>query len=100
MQGRVASAVAQDAPVASATDAFFAGNVMETTAEKITVGRTVRGQAESRSFKVTAKTKVDGKLGSNVRVTVRYATTDDGDVAIMIVVRPPVPAPPPQSKQK
>jgi hypothetical protein len=97
--GLVLTMPAQNPPVASTTDAFFAGTVMESTSEKITVVRTVRGQAESRSFRVTPQTKVDGRLSPNVRVTVRYASGEEGDTATMIIVRPPV-TPPPAAKKK
>jgi hypothetical protein len=81
-----------------ASDTFFAGTVTEATAEKVTVGRTVRGKAESRTFRMTPETKVEGQMAAQVRVTVRYVTDDDGDTAILIVVRPAVAARP--GKQK
>jgi hypothetical protein len=68
-------------------DTFFAGTVVETTAEKITVSRVVLGKTEKRTFLVTTDTKCEGKLKAKVRVTVRYVTTDDGDRAELIVVR-------------
>jgi len=83
---------AEDAS-AQAADTFFAGTVTESTADKIVVGRTVRGKAESREFRLRPDTKVEGVLAANVRVTVRYVSDDDGDTAILIVVRPPLPAP-------
>ena len=66
---------------------------------KITVTRTVRGQAESRSFRLTPQTKVDGKLQKSVRVTVGYITDDNGETATMVVVRAPVPVPPQKGKK-
>ena len=85
---------------ASATaDAFFAGTVTGTSSAKLTVARVVRNQTESRSFKVTPQTKFEGKVANNVRVTVRYISDDDGDTATLVVVRPPVPAPPQKSKK-
>jgi hypothetical protein len=68
-------------------DAFFAGTVAQSTSETITVSRTVRGKAESRTFNVTPQTKIEGKLAAKVRVTVRYITDDDDDTATLIVVR-------------
>lgn len=68
-------------------DTFFAGTVIETTVDKITVSRVVLGKTEKRSFRVTPDTKCDGKLKAKVRVTVRYVTTEDGDTAELIVVR-------------
>ena len=97
--GWASPARAQEVARDVAQDAFFAGIVMESTPEKITVGRTVRGQAESRSFRVTPQTRIDGKMAARVRVTVRYIAADDGDTATMIIVRPPVPAPPAAKKK-
>jgi hypothetical protein len=68
-------------------DTFFAGTVIETTAERLTVSRVVLGKTEKRSFRVTADTKCEGKLKAKVRVTVRYVTSEDGDTAELIVVR-------------
>jgi hypothetical protein len=36
---------------------------------------------------VTADTKIEGRLRTGARVTVRYAPGDSGDSAILIVVR-------------
>jgi hypothetical protein len=72
---------------AKKADAFFAGTVVEWTAEKITVTRTVLGKPENRSFVMTAETKVEGRLRARVRVTVRYVSDENGDTATMIVVR-------------
>ena len=81
--------VSADEPAAAAkkADAFFAGTVVESTEDRITVRRTVLGKPEDRSFSVTADTKVEGRLRSRVRVTVRYVSDDSGDTATMIVVR-------------
>jgi hypothetical protein len=68
-------------------DTFFAGTIVETTPEKITVSRVVLGKTEKRDFKVTADTKVEGKLKPKVRVTVRYVAGEDGEIATLIVVR-------------
>lgn len=68
-------------------DTFFAGTVIETTPERITVSRVVLGKTEKRVFRVTPDTKCEGKLKAKVRVTVRYVTTEDGDKAELIVVR-------------
>ena len=79
---------------AKKTATFFAGTVIESTSEKITIARVVRGKTENRTFRVTPATKVEGKLRIQVRVTLRYAASEEGDTAILIVVRPP-----PQSKR-
>jgi hypothetical protein len=86
--GALLPVAAEDAS-AQAADAFFAGIVKEATPEKIVVGRTVRGRAESREFRLRPDTKIEGTLASSVRVTVRYISDDDGDIALMIVVRSP-----------
>ena len=83
----VAPLVADETTATKAPDTFFAGTVTELTSETITVGRTVRGKAESRTFQVTPQTKTEGKLAARVRVTVRYVSDDDGDTATLIVVR-------------
>jgi hypothetical protein len=68
-------------------DTFFAGTVIETTADKITVSRVVLGKTEKRVFRVTPDTKCEGKLKAKVRVTVRYVTAEDGEIAELIIVR-------------
>ena len=60
-------------------DTFFAGTVIETTADQITVSRVVLGKTEKRVFRVTPDTKCEGKLKAKVRVTVRYVTKEDGE---------------------
>jgi hypothetical protein len=83
-----AVATQQDSSPPKKVDAFFAGSVAETTAERIVVSRVVSGKMEKRTFRVTPDTKVEGKLRMKVRVTVRYTTGDDEeDVATLIVVR-------------
>jgi len=84
----IAVAVPQDSSPPKKVDAFFAGSVAETTAERIVVSRVVSGKMEKRTFRVTPDTKVEGKLRMKVRVTVRYTSGDDEeDVATLIVVR-------------
>src|SRR4051812_47271292 len=72
-------------------DTFFAGTINEVTAQKITVSRMVLGKTENRSFRITPETKIEGKLRVKVRVTVRYISGEDGEVATQIVVRPAEP---------
>jgi hypothetical protein len=80
--------VAQDAPaVIEKADAFFAGSVVESTPERLVVSRTVLGKTESRTFALTSDTKVEGQLALKARVTVRYASDDNGDTALLVVVR-------------
>jgi hypothetical protein len=68
-------------------DTFFAGNVTEFTAEKVSVSRVVLGKTENRTFRIKPETKIEGKLRAKVRVTVRYVTSEDGEIATLIVVR-------------
>ena len=68
-------------------DTFFAGTVVESTPDRLTVSRVVLGKTEKRIFRITADTKCEGKLKAKVRVTVQYVTTEDGDTAELIVVR-------------
>ena len=71
------------------TDTFFSGNVVEMAADHVTVSRAVLGKpAENRAFKITSATKVEGKMKNKSRVTVRYAASEEGDVAVSIIVRP------------
>ena len=65
----------------------FAGPVVELTAAKITVSRTTLGKTEKRTFQITKETRIEGKLKVKAKVTVGFITTDDGDIARLIVVR-------------
>ena len=100
MAGAPATPLRADETAAAKTaDTFFAGTVSQSSTETIIVGRTVRGKAESRTFRLTPQTKIEGKLAVKVRVTVRYFTADDGDTATLIVVRGSAPRPTKQKKQ-
>lgn len=69
-------------------DQTFSGPIVEVTATKITVSRSILGKpAEKRTFWIKSDTRVEGKLRVRVKVTVGYITTDDGDVARLVVVR-------------
>jgi len=87
------AAGAQDPPEKKAEEAkpetFFAGTVVETTADQITVSRVVLGKTEKRVFRVTPDTKCEGKLKPKVRVTIRYVTSEEGETAELIIVRSP-----------
>lgn len=66
----------------------FAGTVVELTAERVTVARSILGgTAERRSFLLKPDTRVEGKLRAKARVTVGFINTNEGDVALLIVVR-------------
>ena len=69
-------------------DHTFSGPIVEVTAKQITVSRSILGKpAEKRTFWIKADTRIEGKLRVRVKVTVGYVTTDDGDVARLVVVR-------------
>lgn len=67
----------------------YAGTVVEFTPEKVVVAKT----KESRTFRITPETKIEGKLRAKVRVTVRYITEEDGYTATRIIVRAATPKP-------
>jgi hypothetical protein len=70
-------------------DQFFTGTVMAVDETSLTVNRTVLGKNSStRTFLLTAQTKFEGgKPQVRSQVTVRYVTTDDGDIAVRVIVR-------------
>jgi hypothetical protein len=69
---------------------FFSGIVQQLPEGRLTVSRAVLGKpAESRSFLIKADTKVEGKLKVKARVTVGFKSSEDGDVAVRIIVRSP-----------
>ena len=75
-------------PQAKAKNETFSGHIVELQPDKLTVSRSILGgQAEKRIFLIRAATKIKGKLRMKAKVTVGFTTTDDGDVARMIVVR-------------
>jgi hypothetical protein len=66
----------------------FSGPIIELSSERITVSRSVLGKpAEKKSFWIKPDTRVEGKLHVRVKVTVGFDTTDEGDIARLIVVR-------------
>ncbi len=69
-------------------DQTFSGPIVELSATKITVSRSILGKpAEKRTFWIKPDTRVEGKLRVRAKVTVGFVTTDDGDVARLVVVR-------------
>jgi hypothetical protein len=78
---------AQDPPNGEAGANFFSGTVAELGSGRVTVSRNHLGKNESRTFLVTQETRVEGKLRVSARVTVRFRTADDGDLAVHIIVR-------------
>ena len=66
----------------------FACPIVEVSATKVTVSRTVLGKTEKRAFLIKPDTRIEGKLKMKVKVTVGFVTTDEGDVARLIVAHP------------
>lgn len=82
-------------------DDTFSGPVVELTAAKITVSRSILGKpAEKHTFLIKSDTRVEGRLRVRAKVTVGFVSMDDGDVARLIVVRTTAPKPPPQPDKK
>ncbi len=70
-------------------DDTFSGNIVELSADKLTVSRSILGKPpEKRTFAIQPDTRVEGKLRLRLKVTVGFVTTPDGDVARLIVARP------------
>jgi hypothetical protein len=69
-------------------DDTFSGSIVELTTSKVTVSRSILGKpAEKRIFLITSDTRIEGKLHVKLKVTIGFVTSDDGDVARLIVVR-------------
>jgi hypothetical protein len=69
-------------------DDTFSGPVVELSATKIIVSRSILGRpAEKHTFLIKADTRIEGRLKVHTKVTVGFVTTDDGDIARLIVVR-------------
>src|SRR5215831_40548 len=77
------TALAQD----SDDPSTFTGTVVERTSDHIKVSRVLQGKTETRVFKMTADTKVEGRLRTGERANVRYTAGADGDVATLVIVR-------------
>jgi hypothetical protein len=70
-------------------DETFSGLIVEVSAAKITVSRSILGKpAEKCTFWIKPDTRIEGKLRVRAKVTVGFVTTDEGDVARLVVVRP------------
>jgi hypothetical protein len=79
---------AQDARPRSDADSYYSGTIVDVTADKLIVSRTILGKpAEQRTFLITSETRVEGKMHPRSRVTVRYTPTEQGEVALSILVR-------------
>jgi len=77
------------APKTVPANDIFSGNVVELGAEAMTVERTaLLRESVKRIFILDAQTTVEGKLRTKARVTVRYATDENGQFrALHIIVR-------------
>lgn len=70
-------------------DNYFTGNVVESAADHLKVSRVLQGKTEEHVFRITAATKVEqGRIRLRERVSVRYVSSDEGDTAILVIVRP------------
>ena len=70
-------------------DNYFTGNVVESASDHLKVSRVLQGKTEEHVFRMTAATKIEqGRIRLRERVTVRFVSSDDGDVAILVIVRP------------
>jgi hypothetical protein len=70
-------------------DETFSGLIVEVSSAKITVSRSILGKpAEKCTFWIKPDTRIEGKLRVRAKVTVGFVTTDEGDVARLVVVRP------------
>jgi hypothetical protein len=80
---------AQEPPPATDSNyEFVSGTITELPPGRIIVNRAVLGKPpEDRTFLITSETKVEGKLKESARVTVGFKPTDEGDVAMRIIVR-------------
>src|ERR1035438_5584237 len=52
----------------------FSGPIVEYSAEKITVSRTILGKPEQHTFWIKPDTKIEGKLKVKAKVTVGFVT--------------------------
>jgi len=67
---------------------YFSGSVTDYDPKHITVSRTLVGKSpETRTFQITATTKVSRSLRVKTRVTVRFQHLPEGDVALEVQVR-------------
>jgi hypothetical protein len=67
---------------------FISGPVTDLSGGRIVINRAVLGKPpENRSFLVKPETKIEGRLRVNARVTVGFKPSEEGDVAVRIIVR-------------
>src|SRR3954452_5278474 len=67
---------------------FVSGIITELPPGKIVVNRALLGKPpETRTFVINGDTKIEGKLRTKARVTVGFKASDEGEVAVRIIVR-------------
>ena len=69
---------------------LFSGTIAELESKRITIHRRASGELpdEKKTFVITDSTKVEGQLRLSARVTIGFVSSDQGDVATRIIVRP------------
>ena len=78
----------EQAPPSEPKYEFVSGTITDLPPGRIVVSRAVRGKPpEDRTFLITSETKVEGTLRANAPVTVGFKPTEEGDVAMRIIVR-------------
>jgi hypothetical protein len=78
----------QSAPNEPGYEDTFSGSIVQLSAVAVTASRSILGKpAEKRTFSIKPDTRIEGKLRMNAKVTIGFVSTDDGDVARLIVVR-------------
>jgi hypothetical protein len=70
-------------------DQMFSGMVTAIDDSSLTASRAGQGKvAATKTFAITADTRFEGgKPSVNSRVTVRYVTTETGELAVHVIVR-------------
>ncbi len=68
--------------------AIFSGIVTSVSDTSITVSRKGLGpDSVTNTFAIDGNTRIEGRLRPRAKVTVEYAATDDGMLAVRIIVR-------------
>ncbi|HYP08642.1 MAG TPA: hypothetical protein VER03_20575 [Bryobacteraceae bacterium] len=84
----------EPAPAPEPNYEFVSGTITDLPPGRIIVNRAVLGKPpEDRTFLITAETKVEGTLKPNARVTVGFKPSEEGDIAMRIIVRAAAPPP-------
>ena|SRR5579872_2318305 len=80
---------AEDKAATKPKDRFFTGSVTATDEASITVNRIVLGKNSStKTFLVDTDTRFEGgRPQIRSQITVRYVTTDEGERAVLIILR-------------